>query len=153
MFYTFAAKVIADEKILGTFGELARKLGTTVCAKIHDLQILDGYIDPDILVFGIRAKETETGRNDEAEGLWYYSSNKQHLQEVRKIISQFLQRMENEVNMIAIVSDVYEFPSSVLPGQVSSTSISKLPLGHGTRERFSPETENQLQESEVCAAS
>jgi hypothetical protein len=150
MFYTFAAKVIADERILGTFGDFARKLGTTVCARIHDPQIFDGYIDPDILVFGIRTKETERYRNGEAEGLWYYSSDKQHLQEVRKMVSEFLRRMENEANLSAIVSDVYEFTGTVLPSQVSSISIPKLPLRIGMRERS---LENQPQPSEVCTAS
>jgi len=151
MFYTFAAKVIADEKTLGTFGDLAKKLGINVCARLHDPEVLDGYIDPDILVLGLRTKETERHRNGEAEGLWYYSSDKQHLQDVRKMISDFLQTMEKQVSLSAMVSEVYEFTNVVLPNQLISTNFHNFRL-RALREHSS-EMKSHSQRSELCAAS
>ncbi len=56
MMYTFAVKVIADERVLGNLGDLAKRLGITVCALREDHQMLDGYVDPDVLVVGVRTR-------------------------------------------------------------------------------------------------
>jgi len=113
MMYTFAARVIADEEVLGPLGDFARRLGTTVCALRDDRQILDGYLDPDVLVFSVRST-VDDGWNAgvKQNDLWYYSANKAHLKLVKKRISERLRRMERKLRQSPIVSDVHELASA-----------------------------------------
>ncbi|HUK27406.1 MAG TPA: hypothetical protein VLV31_03195 [Candidatus Acidoferrales bacterium] len=118
MMYTFAARIVAEEEALGAFGDFARKLGTTVCALRDDQEILDGYFDfdPDVLVLSVRSRVNDLeGQNESLRqnDLWYYSTNKMHLQQVKKRISERLRKMKGELKQGPIVSDVYELASVV----------------------------------------
>ena len=73
--------------------------------------MLDGYVDPDVLVVGVRTR-LEDERNWQGKigqkELLYYSADREHLDQVRKRISDLLDGMLAELKDNATVSEIYE---------------------------------------------
>ena len=129
MFYTFAIRIIADDKILGNTGDFARKLGIVVNFSRGDEFgfYLDGCVGEEVLATMFRTKiETEERIAGEVQQkiVCFYSQNQEAISrendEMKKKLSAFKEEhSKGSTRFSFTIGDVYMFNK---PLMVSSFS-------------------------------